>query len=243
MNEIIVDKIKEKMKEISLILMEHENKSFCFTKISPLNWRSLSYNRELHCIITPSPLFNRFIINREYLEVVKNFPFYFGTKNDWNIIRALKEYDKENLLKEYSDCEFFNCIRTETMAYVFKIEPNQTLSNRILRLDLCRNIDIDNVFQGGIFHVFKHFTPDGFETISSNNKEFKVKTFHNILKYIIMNFFSDTYHKENGIENCYEAISSLEDGHILRGIYYKEDDIPISFIKSIRIDSSPNKSK
>ena len=27
-----------------------------------------------------------------------------------------------------------------------------------LRLDLCRGINRDNVFQGGLFHVFKHFT-------------------------------------------------------------------------------------
>ena len=36
--------------------------------------------------------------------------------------------------------------------------------------------------------------------------------------------------------NCYEAKSLLRDGHVLRGIYYKEDDIPVSFINSMRID-------
>ena len=37
------------------------------------------------------------------------------------------------------------------------------------------------------------------------------------------------------------AKSYLKDGHILRGVYYKEDDIPVSFISSIRIDNSLKK--
>ena len=145
-----------------------------------------------------------------------------------------KEYDKNHLLREYSDREFFDYIRGETMAYVFKIEDDETISNRILRLDLCRNINSGNVFQGGIFHVFKHFTPEGYNTISSNNKEFIVETFSEIYRHIILNFYSEDFIKEKG--NCYEAKSLLRDGHILRGIYYKEDDIPVSFINSMRID-------
>lgn len=120
------------------------------------------------------------------------------------------------------------------MAYVFKIENNETISNRILRLDLCRNINSSNVFQGGIFHVFKHFTPKGYNTISSNHKEFIVETFSEIYRHIILNFYSDEFVKEEG--NCYEAKSLLRDGHVLRGIYYKEDEIPVSFINSMRID-------
>ena len=120
------------------------------------------------------------------------------------------------------------------MAYVFKVEEDGTLSERILRLDLCRNINPDNIFQGGIFHVFKHFTPEGFDTISSHNREFSVETFSEIYRYVILNFFSDDFKKER--DNCYEAKSLLRDGHTLRGIYYKEDNIPVSFINSIRID-------
>ncbi|WP_302434224.1 hypothetical protein [Xylanibacter rarus] len=233
----IVSEIQEKMKNISFILMQHENKDFCLAKVHTNNWRQLSYrdnHKEYRFIIVSSPVFARLILQREYLKIVDRFPEYFGTENDWNIIRAIKEYDKNFLLREYSDREFFDYIRGETMAYVFKIENNETISNRILRLDLCRNINSSNVFQGGIFHVFKHFTPKGYNTISSNHKEFIVETFSEIYRHIILNFYSDEFVKEEG--NCYEAKSLLRDGHVLRGIYYKEDEIPVSFINSMRID-------
>ena len=229
--------IQEKMEEISLILMNHEKKNFCLAKVSPCNWRHISYNdnqKGYNFIIVPSPAFDRFILQREYPKVVDKFPYLFGTGNDWDIVRAIKEYDKERLLREYSDQEYFDYIRGETMAYVFKVEEDGTLSERILRLDLCRNINPDNIFQGGIFHVFKHFTPEGFDTISSHNREFSVETFSEIYRYVILNFFSDDFKKER--DNCYEAKSLLRDGHTLRGIYYKEDNIPVSFINSIRID-------
>lgn len=235
---MIISEIQRRIHEISLILMRHENKNLSLAKVHPINWYLWSYidnDKDYRFIIVPSMTFNRLILQCEYLKAVERFPFLFDTKNDWNIIRALKEYDKEYLLRDYSDAEFFNYIRGETMAYVFKVVDDKTLADRILRLDLCRNINADNVFQGGILHVFKHFTPKGFETISSNHKEYEVLTFSEIYQYVILNFFSDTYHKEKG--NCYEAISSLNDGHTLRGVYYKEDNIPVSFINSMRIDA------
>lgn len=225
------------MEEISLILMQHENKDFCLAKVHPNSWRQVSYrdnHKEYRFIIVPSPAFERLVLQREYPKIVDRFPEHFGTGNDWNIVRAIKEYDKGYLLREYSDREFFDYIRGETMAYVFKVEDDDTISDRILRLDLCRNISPSNLFQGGVFHVFKHFTPKGFNTISSNHKEFEIETFSEIYQHIILNFFSDVFNKEKG--NCYEAKSLLRDGHVLRGIYYKEDNIPVSFINSMRID-------
>lgn len=233
----LIFKIQKRMEEISLILMNHECKNFCLAKVHPLNWKHISYKNngiEHNFVIIPSPAFNRLILQREYLKIVDKYPNLFGTGNDWDIVRAIKEYDKERLLQEYSDQEFFDYIRGETMAYVFKIEDDGTLSDKILRLDLCRNINPNSKFQGGIFHVFKHFTPDGFNTISSHHREYGIETFSEIYKYIILNFFSEDFQKEKG--NCFEAKSILRDGHTLRGIYYREDDVPVSFINSMRID-------
>lgn len=233
----LTPQIQKRMEEISLILMKHEEKNFCLAKVHPLSWKCISYKdkgREYNFVIIPSPAFDRLIIRREYLKIVDKYPNLFGTENDWDIVRAIKEYDKERLLRDYSDQEFFDYIRGETMAYVFKLENDGTLSDRILRLDLCRNINHNSIFQGGIFHVFKHFTPDGFNTISSHHREFTVETFSEIYRYVILNFFSEDFQKERG--NCFEAKSVLNDGHTLRGIYYKEDNIPVSFINSMRID-------
>ena len=230
--------IQNRIGEIALILMEHEGKNFCLAKICPFQWQRLSYRvgeREENFVIIPSLAFQRFIIDREYLQIVGKYPNLFGTANDWNIVRAIKEYDKKRLVREYTDREFLEYIQGETMAYVFRVCVDGTISNRVLRLDLCRGIDQRNTFRGGMFHVFKHFTPQGFKTISSNSKEWETETFSEIYRQIILNFFSDDFEKES--ENNYIAKSMLGDGHILRGVYFKEDNIPVAFIKSIRIDS------
>lgn len=36
--------VQERMEEISLILMRHENKDFCLAKVHPNSWRLLSYS-------------------------------------------------------------------------------------------------------------------------------------------------------------------------------------------------------
>lgn len=233
----IHSEIKEKLEEISCILMHHENKDYCLAKVHPSKWQQLHLSdNKASFFIVPSPAYDKFIICREYLKVVDEFPKLFGTGNDWDIVHAIKEYDRERLVRKYTDKEYFDYIRGETMAYVFKVKDNGTLSDKILRLDLCRNINDDNIFQGGIFHAFKHFTPNNYNTISSNHGEFIVESFHVIYEHIILNFFSDDFNDDPGKKNCYIARSHLKDGHVLRGVYYKENDIPVSFINSIRIE-------
>ena len=39
----IISEIQGKMEEISLILMQHENKDFCLAKVHPNSWRQVSY--------------------------------------------------------------------------------------------------------------------------------------------------------------------------------------------------------
>lgn len=231
--------IQNKIEQIALILMKHENKNFCLAKISPFQWNKLTYRvgeSEKSFVVVPSPAFLRLIINREYIKIVDEHPELFGTGNDWNVIRAIKYYDKDRLVREYSDREFLDYIQAETMAYVFMVYDSGEISDRILRLDLCRGIDERNTFRGGIFHVFKHFTPQGYNTISSSLKEWETETFSEIFRHIILNFFSDDFEKES--DKSYIAKSMFGDGHILRGVYYKEDDIPVAFIKSIRIDGN-----
>lgn len=77
--------------------MQHENKDFCLAKVHPNSWLLLSYvnnHKGYRFIIVPSPAFERLILQREYLKIVDKFSEYFGTGNDWNIVRAIKEYDK-----------------------------------------------------------------------------------------------------------------------------------------------------
>lgn len=43
--------VQERMEEISLILMRHENKDFCLAKVHPNSWRLLSYSRGCRLIL------------------------------------------------------------------------------------------------------------------------------------------------------------------------------------------------
>lgn len=236
--KIVSEIIIQKMEELALALMRAEEKNFCLAKVHPYNWRLISIKTENETlsdyIIVPSPAFNRFILESEYLKVVDKYPEYFGTGNDWQIIKAIKEYDKSFFVRDYSDKDFFDYIRGETMAYIFKIEEYDKISEKILRLDLCRNIHSGNIFQGGIFHILKHFTLEGYNTLSSFGKEFLVENWREIYQIIIKNFFSNEFIFER--DNYYEAKSSLKDGHILRGIYYKNASAQVYFLDSLRVD-------
>lgn len=235
--DLITEVIKSKMEDIAIILMKHEEKDYCLAQVSPIEWRLLSYDKQDKTrifVMVPHIMFYRLIINHEYLSIVNAYPEHFGTGDDREIVKAIKKYDKRLFARDYSDEEFLDYIRGETMAYVFEIIDSNIISDRILRLDLCRNINQDNVFQGGILHALKHFTLNGYATLSSFGKEFTVESWGEIYKNIILNFFSDDFKLER--EKYYEAKSQLKDGHILRGVYYKEDNIPVSFLCSLRID-------
>lgn len=170
--KIVYDKITNIIENIALDLMKLENKDYCIAKISSLYWRHLSYindDKEIDIIIVPSVAFNRLILHREYLQVLDKYVDSFGKDNDWIIVKALREFNRKSLIREYSDEEYLEYLKGETMAYVFKIEQNNELNNRILRLDLCRGINRkDNKFMGGILHVLKHFTIEGYDNSSLN---------------------------------------------------------------------------
>ncbi|MBQ2784095.1 MAG: hypothetical protein IJE99_03755 [Alistipes sp.] len=233
-------KIINRLKEVSVFLMQHENKDYCTTGVSPYLWRAFGYNdtreNQKIFVIVPSFAFYRFILNKEYLKIVDNYPNYFGQQNDWLIVKAIKEHEKRQLIREYTDEEYLEYIRGETMAYVFQVDMDGVISDRVLRLDLCRGINKSNVFQGGFLHALKHFTVKGYETLSSFNKEYEVDSWYLIYRLIIKNFFLGSIENDCK-ENFFIAKSEIDDKHVLRGTYYKEANVPASFISSIRIES------
>lgn len=236
--EVIAKAIRQRMEKISVGLMHAENKDFCLASVNIYDWRlfSLKQTGALY-VAVPSHAFNRFIFNREYLKVVDAFPTSFGTKNDWEIVKAIKQHERVSLVREYSDEEYLDYIKSETTSYIFKIENGNTISEKVLRLDLCRGINKRNEFMGGIFHILKHFSLGEYDTISSFGKEFKVETWGEIYHNIIINFFSDEFWPEKGKENYHEAFSTLSDGHRLRGVYFKNPEVPVYFLDSLRVDS------
>lgn len=227
------------MKQVAIILFNIENKNSCLAQIHPRSWERIATENNdktiSYYVIVPSPAFRRLILDEEYLKIVDQYPECFGTGDDWQIVKAIKKFEERFFVRPYSDEEFFDYIRSETMAYVFNINMYGTISDKILRLDLCRDIHQGNEFQGGIFHILKHFSLENYGTLSSFGKQYIVNRWSDILLDVIQNFYSEPLCYES--KNCFEAKSTLKDGHCLRGIYYNNQKTNVYFLNSIRIDN------
>lgn len=237
--EVITAKIKAETERIALFLMNHENKDFCLAGVSHLTWRLLripiSENNYRLFVVVPSPVFKRIVLDREYIKTLDQYPDAFGHKDDWAIVSALRKTIKSAFPDDYTDEQYLEYLCNESMAYVFEIIDSEEISDKVLRLDLCRGIK-DKKFLGGFFHILKHFTIEGYDTISHNKGEYLLEIWAQIYSHLITNFFSDNFVKEEGSDTNYISKSELKDGRILRGVYYKEDGVPVYFVKSMRID-------
>ena len=236
---VITEKIKAETERIALFLMKHETKDFCLAGVSHLTWRLLripiSENDFRLFVIVPSPIFKRIVLDREYIKTLDQYPEAFGQSDDWAIVSALRKTIKSALPDDYTDEQYLEYLSNESMAYVFEITGPEEISDKVLRLDLCRGIK-SKKFIGGFFHVLKHFTIEGYNTLSHNKGEYLLEIWNQTYCNLIRNFFSDDFVKEEGSETDYISKSDLKDGKILRGVYYKEDGVPVYFVKSMRIE-------
>ena len=236
--DIITKKINNEIERIALILMQHEDKDFCLAHVTERDWKLISIKNNdgkfQYFVIVPSMAFKRLVLEKEYLRVVEKYPDHFGTNNDWDIVTALKKNAEPAFPVEYTPERYLEYLRGETMAYVFALTSESEISDRILRLDLCRGIK-DNKFYGGLFHVLKHFTVEGYETISHKNKEYELEIWSEIVHLIIRNFFTDYFTQDESNDNIYNSISILKDGYKLKGAYFKEEDIPVYFLNTMFI--------
>lgn len=235
----ITEKIKVKMEQIALFLMKHENKEFCLAGVSYLTWRILriptSNNDYRLFVIVPSPIFKRIVLDREYLKTLDQYPEAFGHSDDWAIVSALRKTVKSAYPDDYTDEQYLEHLSNESMAYIFEIIGPEEISDKVLRLDLCRGIK-ENKFLGGFFHILKHFTIEGYNTISHSKGEYLLEIWNQTYSNLIINFFSDNFVKEDDSATNYISKTKLKDGRILRGVYYKEEGVPVYFVKSMRID-------
>lgn len=236
---VITEKIKAEIERIALFLMQHENKNFCLAGVSHLTWRLLNIkvsDKEFRTfVIVPSPVFKRIVLDREYIKTLDQYPDAFGNADDWKIVSALRKTATPAFQEDYTDEQYLEYLSNESMAYVFEIIGAEEISDKILRLDLCRGI-LNNKFRGGFFHVLKHFTIEGYDSISHNKGQYLLEIWNQTYSNLISNFFSENFVKEEGNETDYISISKLKDGKTLRGVYYKEEGIPVYFVKSMRID-------
>ncbi len=206
--------------------------------ISPIDWCYLeNRNKSAIYVITPGPHFARLLHNREYINAIDKSPELFGTGNAMDVIEAIRRTENSlhpelDSMPKYDE----SYLRHENMAYIFEVKGG-VVTDKVLRLDLYRKID-EKGFTGGIFHAFKHFTIEGYETLSNVEKgEFEMRNIEHIITVITLNFFSDEFsQEENSHRDCYYvAHSQLAEGHSVRGVYYKVEGIPVYFLNSFYV--------
>ena len=227
-SKIYLEKINKRIEEIALILKKHENKNDCTTP-NKIDIIKIQYN-DYEFFIAPSFLFKELIIDYGYINAADQYQRCFGKNDDQCILTALQTYLKFKKI----DAENLN---KETMAYLFQI-VNGEISDKVLRIDLYREIK-DSKFIGGIFHLLKHFTIEGFDTISNSKKGTTLENFRCILFNIISNFYlPEKQQKDTEKNNNYISYSYFDEKKILKGVYYKEDNLPVYFINTMYVENS-----
>ncbi|MCD8304699.1 MAG: hypothetical protein LUC86_07745 [Prevotellaceae bacterium] len=238
----IREAIGTRVKELANTLMHNENKDFCMEGVSKYDWKCY-YGDEArtYYVVVPAAHFRSLICDRQYLTAVSTHPKLFGTGKAIDVLEALMRCDQYPGVQNMCLCDYLKFLKAENMAYVFEVKDGK-LNERILRLDLFRDISNDQKdFLGGLFHAFKHFTVEGYGTISYKNGELKVPFLERIISYVILNFFSDKFEKEKEDEddNVYIAHNEIESDdieHPAKGVYYKQYGIPVYFLNSLHIE-------
>lgn len=223
-----LNKINEQIEKIGLILMKHENKDFCTAAINRIDFIKIQYN-DYEFFIAPSFPFKELIIDYGYINAVDQHQNCFGKGDDQHILTAL-----QTPLNKFSPIEN---LHEETMAYLFQIVDGE-VSDKVLRIDLYRDIK-NSKFIGGIFHFLKHFTIEGFDTISNSKKGTPLENFRYVLFYIISNFYlPEKQQKDTERKNNYISYSYFDERKSLKGVYYKEENIPVYFINTMYVEDS-----
>lgn len=223
--------IMRRVKDCGLFLLAHEDKPYCMEQVPEQTWKEFSSNGTKYVII-PTPIFYNYIIDRRYNKVVEKYPENFGTEDDFNIVKAIYMYENEkNSLRESVE-DFFSWFKQENHAYIFKVESDESVCDRVLRLDLCRDIK-GKRFLGGLLHAMKHFAIKGVETTFSSTKEYELETFNELYKRVVLNFFNGKLIDEGKGEKTYTYITEIpNEDKLLKVVYYKEEESPAYFLNT-----------
>lgn len=145
-----------------------------------------------HFIIFPSSnLFDRLIMREELLRIVTGIsPKCFGTNDAMDVLLALWKHIDYCQMFDFE--RFRKFIQHEQFAWVVEYNGDGMVGDRILRLDLYRKLDEREDggydFTGGLMHVFKHFSFNGYP-ISYLKSGNEVPDLRYILRMIIEAFF------------------------------------------------------
>ena len=178
--------------------------------------------------------FGKLIFGNGYYNAYLHNPFMFGTGNADDVLSALfASLNKEGSnIFNWEAKQYTDYLQKEECCYVVKKEED-SFSGDILRIDLFRMVrpkketPSANEFIGGLFHVLDHFAING-KNLSTGSDTYNVQSIQEVVKYCIEAFVDPEEKNEKEVEGRIQ----LDDYHILKIVFYKENESGVFFIKT-----------
>jgi hypothetical protein len=220
--------IREFINRKSLLLMQHEKRTFAKTGFDFSHYKEKKFLERKFVIISTN-VFHQ-ILDGVLVEACKRYPQNFG-EDDVNLVfEALYQIEKFGSVEEFQ--EF---LKLENFAWILELQ-NGKVYPKVLRIELFRKIDQlkdDNSkteFTGGIFHSFKHFTYNGIP-LSTKRENKQIDHPMSIIDIVLLGFFfSDLTPKPS---DKFESNIELEDEKKMCFAFYHEPKTDIYFLNSV----------
>jgi len=162
-------------------------------------------------------------------QAIHKFPDSFGKDDTGKVMNALWHANVV-LGEEYLE-HFYS---HEQFCYVFEAYPPNSISSRILRIDLFRLLSKDTKeFSGGLMHGFDHFYYHGCPMSARRRGVDELESPQDVLGPIIHAFFVGEMNPDHR-RNTFICKISLADRSIFHLTVYREEKTGLYFIKQFQ---------
>mgnify|MGYP003424563712 FL=1 len=214
-------------------LAKHENKNIYLAKMAINNCfvRDLSENIQLFQLYSPGFIH----IVEQYINALEENPECFGTNDAKDVIHALYlQAQKHNCV--WNETRFKEYLSNETFC-LLACRKNRDFVNDMLRIDLFRHIKESKdttghfYFEGGIFHVLKHFSIGHQCASILPNQNVSLYDIEQLIWPIAKAFYEGPW-KKGKRKNTFETHTIyLNKCFILE--FYKEENSNVSFVNTL----------
>jgi hypothetical protein len=231
------------LQSISLMqheLMQHENKNSTRTRFPISNFTLFPSSNGLEYYSISTNHFLAIIHDDLLTNAIKENSHKFGTKNAKDVISELLTSCENYLPVIYEIYKgrqegYLNFLK-DTHSYIIANDKGE-LNVEVLRIDLFRKVEVSKDkstnfdFTGGLFHAFKHFSINGINLSTGNEK--KVELYHpiRIIDFAIKAFFQSKRIKH---DKGFNSEVNFDTNYNLLFTFYYEKETKTYFITTIR---------
>ncbi len=218
----------------ALKLMDHENKPMVKAGFPEQNYRVYKKDGRTFYYVTTNTF--KGVYEEVLMDATYHYPQLFGTGDAYDVIDAVNkinpQFDSVERMGEY--------LKDEQFA-LFIENNNGKIENRILRLDLFRQLDkipttTKHEFTGGIMHALRHFSFNGVP-LSTGKQIHNLTHTSDIIFILLETFFLGKGEFTN--DTTYVCYYDYDEKYNLKVVYYYEPKTEVYFLKSIYQNLKP----